>query len=201
MTCVLCPSQRPRPSRVGGVTCEPCIDALARDLGETVSRYGLLDASPSGGISDGGRRAPGFGSRPPGKVHVMALTDDRTSASELGELQSAQAMLRDWANYVAQNRGMAEARRDIEAAGIFLVANLDWITRQEWVVDLHAQLRVVLNQLKSATGDTPLGKCGVCANAIFAPPRGEVVMVCEWCGEQVDPLAQIRMVRDASIST
>jgi hypothetical protein len=60
-------------------TCGPCLDRLRAHLAEVRDRYHVLDARPGAQAGDGTRGAPGFGSKPPANVHIIAMTDSRSS--------------------------------------------------------------------------------------------------------------------------
>lgn len=143
--------------------CQQCTDDLESWINEIVDRYLRLDPTPSTGGMDGGRRAPGFASRPPLNLHVATLRDPRTKPRRLGEPHNAHAMLNDWANYVRLERlQVPKIEAEIEGAARYLIANLDWLCRQEWIMDLWVQAEKVLAQLRSATGEPnprPVGTC------------------------------------------
>ena len=206
--CLLCPEHRSRVLRDGGVTCWQCFDNVALSISEIARRYIRLDASPSR-AGDPGRRAPGFGSRPPLNIHIAALRDPRTLPDQLGEPHNAHAMLASWANYVRHDRFQDYVRNEsLASATNYLLVSLDYITRQKWVVELAAQVRVVLSQLRSATGEPnpkPVGWCiepqfsadatfeDWCNHPLFPPREGEVNIRCGGCGAVYDPLRQIKL--------
>lgn len=81
-SCLICP-----PPREGGRwrladdnyrTCGPCLNSVRDTLREIGVRYPELDATPGASGEDGGRGAPGFGSRPPASPHVIAMVDPRS---------------------------------------------------------------------------------------------------------------------------
>lgn len=205
--CLLCPEHKTRALRDGGVTCWPCHDGLGQSIGEVAWRYVRLDASPSR-AGDLGRRAPGFGSRPPLNIHIAALRDRRTTPDRLGEPHNAHRMLGSWANYVRVERSQDYVLSEgLAGATNYLLANLDWITRQGWVPELAAQVRVVVSQLRSATGEPnpkPVGWCiepiitagtftDWCNHPLFPPHEGELNIRCGGCGVVYDPLRQIKL--------
>lgn len=157
--------------------------------------YATLDAAP--GSAGTGRRAPGFGSRSPANDRVVAMRDPRTVAIADGDPCSAASVLRAWVTYVWDERydhaaldlpDYRKRRRElptsVDAAAVWLDNNLDWLTRQTTVTDLHDELRELIRQLRSARPggvadqDRPVGHCiemlesGECKTPIYMP-RGE----------------------------
>lgn len=210
--CVLCPPARARVARPGGMTDWDCHDRLREQLTEVVERYVKLSALPGGGQAPG-RRAPGYGSKPPLNLHVAALRDPRTRPLELGEPHSAVNLFGTWANWLRETRGQlappppSVAVREADIALLlvertYLLNSLDWITRQEWVPTFAGQLRVVVRQLRAATGEPnprPCGWCTVvypdgseCRHPLFPPTDGREIG-CGACGATYDPLAQVRL--------
>ncbi len=59
-------------------TCGGCLNNLRSTLREIGDLYARLDARPGGNGEHGGRGAPGFGSRPPASLTVVAMRDRRT---------------------------------------------------------------------------------------------------------------------------
>ncbi len=84
--CLTCPPPAEdrlwRPADGGYRTCAPCLDRLRTTLRDVVARYLRLSARP-GDAGDVGRGSPGFGSRPPGSPHVMAMRDRRSKPCEI----------------------------------------------------------------------------------------------------------------------
>lgn len=209
--CVLCPDDRRRIARSGGVTCWLCHDRIAEQLGEIVQRYARLTAKISHS-HDFGRRAPGYHSRPPLNIHAAALRDPRTAPVEVGEPHAPLNLFISWANWIRGQRRQATlasypTQDDLAILDFewrYLTNSIDWITRQPWVDRLAEQAKAVVNQLRTATGEPnprPIGTCdgieGVtagCGHPLFPPTEGRGVQ-CGGCGAVYDPLEQIRMAR------
>lgn len=215
--CILCPPMRAKVSRPGGVTDWDCHERLGAQLTEIVARYAKLSAVPSGGAGVG-RRAPGFGSRPPLNIHVAALRDPRTAPAELGDPHAPLNLFLTWANWMRKTRSQDKIpyRREhddlliLYVEGLYLQSALDWITRQPWVPTFAEQVRVVVSQLRSATGEPNPRPVGWCTNEIdrdsalipcgypLFPPKGDDLNIgCGGCGATYEPLDQIRMVQAA----
>lgn len=184
-------------------TCSACYDRLHRWLSlsgvdedgrpdNIAALYLGLDAAR--GNPGPGRRSPGFASRPPGSDHVMAMRDARTVQVDRTDPCSATAILRAWVTYVWDERYDSAAldRRDyrhrrrnlpasVDTAVVWLDRQLDWLTRQEVIIELDSELRELHRQLRAATGGAPsrpVGHCieilaiGECGTPIYMP-RGE----------------------------
>lgn len=59
-------------------TCGGCLNNLRSTLRDIGDLYARLDATPGGSGEHGSRGAPGFGSRPPASLTVVAMRDRRT---------------------------------------------------------------------------------------------------------------------------
>lgn len=182
--CVLCPPPREsRPWRLadpGYVTCSRCLDRLRERLDDIADRYLRLDPSPQHG-GDGGRDAPGFGSRSPASDHIIAMRDPRSSPDAYvwlgsdGRLHreserpplSVFSVLDTIAWEIAEARELSEGPSGLGVPDLvrWIDNHLDWLTRQPQVVEAAEALRRVQSQLKPVTGD-PLIKVGVCPNTI-----------------------------------
>jgi len=179
-------------------TCSSCYTRLRDQLAEVDERFLLLDPRPGASNEQGSRGAPGFVSRPPLNLGVVAMRDPRSSRDaytwlaadgrvhheELRPPLSVQSVLSTVAWSVAEFRGMAGPADD---AGVHdLVRWLDNritdITRHgELVTELSAALRELLGQLRPRTGDSrkKVGTCPVtideggstreCGTALYAP--------------------------------
>ncbi len=207
-TCVLCPPRpldKQRPLRDGGLTCWACHDTLGQTITEVGRRYLLLDATPSTG-GDGGRRSPGFGSRPPVNLHVAALRDPRTLPVELGDPHNALSLLRSWANAIRSARGPVLHPCESFVPGDTKFGS--WITRQPAVTLMAEEFRAVQSQLRSATGEPnpkPVGYCikptltatgefeDWCNGPLFPPRDGESDITCPQCEAVYEPLEQIKV--------
>jgi hypothetical protein len=166
----------------GYAVCDPCDVALRDRLGEVGARYLRLDSRPGGTGEYGSRGAPGFGSRPPLNLHIVALRDPRSSdiarvwmgrdgrvhrESERPPL-SVHGMLCLQAWTIAEHRGSSypDDRADEFDLLRYLKANLIYATRHaELVVDLDRAVRDLLGQLRPVTGDARR-RIGLCPATI-----------------------------------
>jgi hypothetical protein len=214
--CILCPPARAKVARPGGMTDWHCHDRLESHLGEILQRYARLTARPQGGQGTG-RRAPGYGSRPPLDLHRAALRDPRTAPLELGDAHSPLNLFISWTTWMRVVRlqdpvgySSLDALAILDFEWRYLTNAMDWITRQPWVPRFDEQVRAVVSQLRTATGEPnprPVGTCNAtlggegipveCGFPIFPPRPGTLNIVCGGCGALYEPLDQIRMVTQA----
>lgn len=180
------PGREPRQADPPHLICADCLNRLHRLLSATArdddgrhvgipALWCQLDTRPVRG--EPGRKGPGFGSRSPARDHVISMRDPR--GGELG-LRSVPAVLADWCQLVADECGVrTPQRRDVPDLAEMLGRSLDWLAQQDYIEDLHAELRDLASQLRSAVGDPkprPVARCiaqfdGVeCGAPIYMPP-------------------------------
>lgn len=161
------PDGEPFPARHGYRTCDLCTDRLRDALAEVVECYAVLDDAlvPGRAGANGGRGAPGYGSRSPARDGVIALTDPRTHAVEEGDPHSVLAILESWADNVRDDTGQDPRTGPSTVFGevSFLVRWMDFITRQYWVGDFGDEVHELAHQLRIALGlqerSIPVGVC------------------------------------------
>jgi hypothetical protein len=190
-------------------TCSSCLDGLRETLREIAERWDALDPAP--GVSgDGGRGAPGFGSRSPASLTVIAVRDARSSREAYtwrgadGRLHreherpplSVLAELYTLAHHVAEARDESVPRADVLTLTGWLDRQLDWVTRQDGVVAFARVLRELVAQLRPLTGEPGAKRIGVCPNVVdegettrecraplFAPLKGDEIL-CRACARR-----------------
>jgi hypothetical protein len=191
-------------------TCSSCLDRVRESLRDIVRRWLMLNPQPGASGEHGSRGAPGFGSRAPASVHVIAMRDRRSSAvarvwvaadgrvhheSEHPPL-SVHGVLDTIAWDIAEHRDLdgPDPRADVPQLARYIDTNLDWATRQSSIVELDRALRDLLAQLKPVTGDPGRRHIGLCPTVIdegdttrecgarlYAPLRGDEI-ACGACG-------------------
>lgn len=136
--------------------------------------------------ADHGRRLPPgvYGpEEPPGayidKRDVWFGSDGKPYRESETPVRSVPFTLAALAGLVTEERELTEAPpSDVTGLALFLERHLDWLTRQDWVADVHDDLQTLHRQLKAATGDggdPPVGSCiepvegGECGAAIYMP--------------------------------
>lgn len=214
--CVLCPPDRARVARSGGMTDWVCHDRIDSALGEIVQRYARLSAKPSM-QHQFVRRAPGYHSRPPVVMQAAVLRDPRTAPTTVGEPHSPVNLFIVWSRVMREERRQPPATYPPDATDLavldaewrYLSASLDWITRQPWVVTFDEQVRACRDQLRAANNEPnprPVGSCTKiladgqpCEHALFPPREGSFDIVCGACGAPYAPLDQVRMVHRSQV--
>lgn len=198
-----------------------CHERIEAQLGEIVQRYARLSARPQGGQGFG-RRAPGYHSRPPANMQAVALRDPRTAPLQIGEPHSPLNLFISWSTWMRRERGQEcvayPATGDLVVLDFewrYLTSSMDWITRQAWVARFDEQVRAVVSQLRTATGERnprPVGTCTYvtdhgcdgsapteCGHPLFPPREGTLDIVCGHCGAEYEPLDQVQMVQRAKL--
>lgn len=215
--CVLCKPPLGARSWVraysGHRTCEHCQDKLTRTLGEIADRYEKLNPRPGAQGDIGGRGSPGFGSRSPASDHVIAIRDARSSdvarvwvggdgrvhkESERAPLSVYTTLLTEVFD-VAERRSMSLPDPCLRVRHLteWLKRHVEWLTRQENVVEFRDVLKALTRQLKPLTGDKPKKPFGHCPNTIddgdhshecggplFPPPVTYGTIKCDKCGRK-----------------
>jgi hypothetical protein len=166
-------TQTPYLADPGYQTCRPCADRLRDVLRDIVARSPQI-AAPAAIIparSVGERPPPGYSSRSPANDHMICLRDPRTVAVEPGDPHSALSDLAYWAGRVRRERGhsLLPDRRTVETEAQTIRFNWDWVCGRVWVATMADDLRAVLDQLKSATGDPRPRHIGRCPNPVADP--------------------------------
>lgn len=158
------------PADQGYAICQVCDDILRQRLDDVARRYLQLDSRPGATGDHRSRGAPGFSSRPPCNLHVIAMQDPRSSAdaktwlgrdgrlhrederpplSVLGTLSC-----QSWA--IAEHRGIdgPSDRADVFELLRWLGNQVSYATRHaELVLELDRAIRDLLGQLRPLTGD------------------------------------------------
>lgn len=252
--CVLHPAPKRvgawAPAHEGYRTCDGCLDKLRDSLKDIADRWGKLDPTPGAYAEHGSRGAPGFASRPPASVHVIAMRDRRSKAGPVAcdaveyqwdyysteghtplpagvhgpntagnytskrevwrgsdgrsyteadrPTRSVQLVLAGIADLIAAERDMSgPTTQDVPELVRWLDAQLDWLTRQDWVADVAEQIRELQADLKLVTGEPGRQSIGVCPNTIdegettrkcgarlYAPTNGTDTIVCRSCDRE-----------------
>jgi hypothetical protein len=206
----------------GYVTCSGCLAGFRGRLGELLERWVLLSARPGASGEPGGRGAPGYGSRPPASLHVIALTDWRSSRVARAWIGSDRRVYREslrpplsvpgelhaLCHHVADARALsADVPTDVPAMVRWLDQHLDWITRQPGVVECDRIVRRLVGLLRPPTGEPTAKRVGRCPNTItladgehtrecqaplFAPLRGDEIH-CRECGRRWEAVEWLRL--------
>jgi hypothetical protein len=168
------------PADGGYRTCQSCDDRLREGLEDVAARFLQLDPRPGAAGFTGSRGAPGFGSRPPLNLHVVALRDPRSSQdahvwvggdgrvhgeserppmSVYGTLNTLGWMIAD------QLRVSGPDDHDDEYALVRYLSR--WLSHsakhEDLIVEIDTQVRALQGQLRPVTGDGRkyIGDCPV----------------------------------------
>lgn len=179
--CVLCPPPRGHAwTRADSryATCTPCSTRMRERIAEIGERYLKLDPRPGSSVEAGSRGSPGFVSKPPASVHIIAVKDLRSSQvsrvwlaadgrvhqEETSPPRSVHGTLSTLCWAVAEHRGVSgpRDRDDVFALLRFLDPHVDFVTRHaELAVEVDEGLRALVSALRPLTGDRirRIGKC------------------------------------------
>jgi hypothetical protein len=184
------------PADQGYAICQPCDDNLRERLTDVACRYLQLDSRPGATGDHRSRGAPGFNSRPPCSLHVVALRDPRSSADAKTWLGGDGRLHREderpplsvlgtlscqsWA--IAEHRGVdgPSDRADVFELLRWLGNQVSYATRHaELVLELDRAVRDLQAQLRPLTGE---GEPQVCGAPLRAPASGDDAITCYACG-------------------
>lgn len=191
LLCVVCSTpDRPRTAVEGLRVCGRDRDALAGWLEDIGRWWPSLSVLPTTG--DGGRRSPGFRSTSPARDDVLALTDSRTTWGEEGDLWHPPEVLRGWAGLVAEEMSHNYLPDGVADSVKYLRDHLTWVCRQDWVVDMTAEIRDIRHQVErlspEASKRVRIGHCpgpqdstDGCGTMLVANPAAEAIS-CRSCG-------------------
>ncbi|MCI2421492.1 hypothetical protein MOQ72_29065 [Saccharopolyspora sp. K220] len=196
-----------RAAELGRYTCPQCAELMRRWLCEIEEYTAALNPRPSRG-GNTGRCSPGYGSRPPARLDVIAALDPRSVPHAVGpddidgDVWSILGTLAGIAKWVADERRRLgeppEPSRTPTIAGEvrYLLGRIDWCTRQPWVDDLAADLRGLHRQVVGLAGNStqPLAPCLDCGGPLWPRGNAEVLGVrCGVCGATFDGLELLRL--------
>lgn len=188
----------------GFTTCQVCAEKLEDRLLDIARRYARLDPSPGGTGDYGTRGAPGFGSKPPLNLHVVAVTDRRSGAGAKAWIAGDRKVhceserpplctfneLDTLAWDVCERRGFDDGHGQDRVSGLcdWLIRQLDWVTRQPDVAVFARSVRSIVTKLMPLTGDPRIwvAKCPntiddgehthVCDANLYYPTSGDTIM-------------------------
>lgn len=185
-------------------TCQRCPEKMRRQLGEIDTYYNALDAEPvRSGPSE--RSAPGFRSRPPGRLDVIASRDRRSLPYAVGaddedaSVRPVRESLHMLALWIAEEAG-DEPRPPcptVTTESGYLRGRVEWCTGREWVDELAADIVELHRQCAQMAGDgpePPVGQCE-CGGMLFA--RGQQVLSAVTCGQCSTVYSGVEILRAA----
>jgi len=192
-----------RPADFAQYCCSQCVNTMLRHLREIEDYATTLDVTPGRG-GNTGRRSPGYGSRPPARLDVIAALDPRTVPHAIGpddtdgDVRSILGTLTALAQWVAEE---CDDPRPLAAPTIatetrYLRNRILWATGQQWVDELAEDLRQLHRQVVTLAGDSarPLAPCPSCAGPLWPAGNGQVLGVrCGQCGTEFTSLDLLRI--------
>lgn len=186
-----------RSTELGRWCCSTCTEQMRAWLRDIEQYANTLDATPGVG-GDGGRRSPGYGSRPPANLDVIAAMDRRSVGHVIGADDTENATrsiigtLRRLVEWVRDERRRLDEPPEAARSGAptiatetrYLLGRIDWCTRQAWIDDLADDIRELHAQVRRLAGEAPprsLAPCGGCGGPLF--PVGDAYTVAVRCGD------------------
>lgn len=190
----------------GHLTCESCEDKLSLDLREVADRYEKLDPRPSGmQAPDGMPRPIEFESRAPGSDYIIAMMDPRSSsvakvwvaADRRIHQESEHPPLSVYTMLLCEVYDIAEQREmslpnpceRVRHLTDWLLRHVEWVTRQDAVVEFREVVTLLNRQLRPATGERPrkpFASCPIdeCDGPLYGPATISSSMIrCHKCGQ------------------
>src|SRR5690606_4588057 len=171
-------------------------------------------AAPGRRGEGSGRRSPGYGSRPPARLDVIAALDPRSVGHAIGpaDMDGATRSIlgtvrRLWAWVHTELRRLDAAHhappRDltITRGTGSLRRYIDWCTTQPWVDDLADDLHELHAQVRQLAGESPkpLAPCPGCDGPLWPVGDTDTIAVrCGDCGSSYDGLDLLRLGQQAA---
>lgn len=197
-----------RAADLGVYCCGQCAETMRRWLREIEDYSAATTAAPGRG-GDGGRRSPGYGSRPPARLDVMAARDPRTVPHPVGsddidgDVRSTLSTLDSLARWIAEEAGDLRPTHapTIASEARYLRSRIDWCRGQQWIDELAADIAELHRQCRRLAGDpppTPVAQCQ-CGGPLW--PCGDTATVgvrCGDCGAAYAGLDLLRIAQEAA---
>lgn len=158
--------------------CERCVHATRRRLDELQEHVVVLTTTltPAGRALDPSPRSPGYGSRPPVSLDVLAALDYRSHADGTGpdddpeeSTLSVLGSLHRIALYVSDRRYRDELTDwlvprplTVTTLARWLRLHTEWCAHQQWAASYVDVVRALHAQLRRQARDVPERSLGVC---------------------------------------
>ncbi|MBA8925911.1 hypothetical protein BC739_003110 [Kutzneria viridogrisea] len=141
----------------------------------------------------GERRAPGFGSRSPGRDNVIVAMDYRSTSDVCGpddEDNPPRSILRTLHHLSRRIRVEQDVREPLSEPTIvsevgYLLGGVEWCSHQPWVAAIVDDIRELHAQCRRLAGDQPgrpIGRCptllptGECRMPLYVPSVGDSII-------------------------
>ncbi|WP_263251616.1 hypothetical protein [Saccharopolyspora rosea] len=191
-----------RTAEYGRYCCGACAETMRRWLRDIEDHAATLDATPSRGGKNG-RRIPGYGSRPPARLDVIAARDPRTVSHAIGpddvdgDVRSILGTLTGLARWIAEEADDLRPTHTptITSEATYLRGRIDWASTQPWIDELADDLRDLHHQVASLAGTTvsPVAPCPDCDGPLWPVGDDTTGVRCGHCGTAHDGLDLLRI--------
>lgn len=159
-----------------GRACPECVNELAAQLREVEDYWCVLPHMVEPVRGSAGRGSPGYGSRPPLRLDVLAALDPGTLPTPEDDVWSIPGTIRRLANWIAEERG--ERRGD----GLwYVLTQLRWCSEQDGFEDIADAIQELHRRAQGLAHDRPdstLGECEACGGQVYAEGAGGRCRVC-----------------------
>ncbi|RKT85617.1 hypothetical protein SAMN05421805_12780 [Saccharopolyspora antimicrobica] len=189
-----------RTADLGQYCCGQCVNTLLRLLGEIDDYATALDPTPRRGGTVG-RRSPGYGSKPPARLDVIAARDPRSVPHAVGPDDNDEDLRSIIGSVTALARWVAEECDDqrplspptVASETAYLRSRILWATGQQWIDELAEDIRELHTQARRLSGDalpSPAAPCPDCEGPLWPVGDADTIAVrCGVCGTSYDGLA------------
>jgi hypothetical protein len=160
-----------------GHACPECVNELGQQLREVAEYAGVLPFMVEPVRGSAGRGSPGFGSRPPLRLDVLAALDPGTLPTLEDDVWSIPGTIVRLADWIASERG--------ERAGQglwYVLTQLRWCSGQDWFGDVADAVQELHRRAQGLAHDRPdstLGECEACGGQVYAEGAGGRCRVCD----------------------
>jgi hypothetical protein len=140
-----------------GRACPECVTELAGQLRELDEYWGVLPHMVEPVRGSTGRGSPGYGSRPPLRLDVLAALDPKTVPTSEDDLWSIPGTIVRLADWIAAERG------DKRDPGLFYVlTQLQWAAGQDGFGDVADAVQELHRRAQGLAHDRPDSTLGGC---------------------------------------
>lgn len=141
-----------------GRACPECVNELAAQLREVDEYWGVLPYMVEPVRGSGGRGSPGFGSRAPLRLDVLAALSPRTLPTPEDDVWSIPGTIRRLAAWIAEQRG-----EELRGARLwYVVTQLRWCAEQDWFEDVADAVQELHRRTQGLAHDRPETSLGDC---------------------------------------